>query len=79
MKEKTRTFLVVALFVLEFTGLLVALGLNIRADKHSYLECKETGAYVCTRGNGLVCSKYKYEPETTCVRHRVPWLPAKDR
>lgn len=77
MKDRIKTLLIVICYVLGFTGLLVALSLNIRADKHSYLECKETGAYVCTGGNGLVCSRY--EPETRCVRHRVPWLPAKDR
>lgn len=77
MKDRIKTLLIVICYVLGFTGLLVALGLNIRADKHSYLECKETPAYVCAGGNGLVCSRY--EPETRCVRHRVPWLPAKDR
>ena len=77
MKDRIKNLLVVICFFLGFTLLLVALSLNIRADKHSYLECKEVPAYVCTGGNGLVCSRY--EPETTCVKRRVPWLPAKDR
>lgn len=77
MRDRIKNLLVVICFFLGFTGLLVAIILDDRADKHSYLECKETRAYVCTGGNGLVCSRY--EPETKCVRHRVPWLPAKDR
>lgn len=72
MKDRIKKLLVVALFILGFAGLLFALGLNIRADKHSYLECKEVPAYVCTRGNGFMCSNFRYKTETTCVRHRVP-------
>lgn len=52
--------------------------------RHTYVECRNTGGYVCTQEHFGGCTRY--EPETRCERYRKSgsptfneWKSARDR
>lgn len=87
-QESLETVVMIGIFIV-FVIIMGLMIYNITLEneynkEHTYVECWQTGAYVCTQDHFGGCARY--EPQTRCERYRKSgsptfneWKSARDR